>query len=84
MLNNNEKKFISVISEAEKYVHGELELDCRNEECFAMDYRKNLGGVFPIEIAPYNLPLITKEEAKIKNIDIVKCCDECRIFYVEQ
>lgn len=82
MLNNNEKKFIEVINEAKRYVKGELELDCVDGKWFAMDYRENLEGAFPIEAKQYNEPIITNEEAKEKSIDIIKCCNECGIFYV--
>lgn len=81
MLNNNEKKFIEVINEAKRYVKGELELDCVDGKWFAMDYRENLECAFPIEAKQYE-PIITNEEAKEKSIDIIKCCDECGIYYV--
>lgn len=82
MLNNNEKKLIDIINEAKRYVKGELELDCVDGEWYAMDYREELGGAFPIEAKQYDEPIITDEEAEEKGIDIIKCCDECGIFYV--
>lgn len=82
MFNDNEKKFIDIINEAKRYVKGELELDCVDGEWYAMDYRKELEGAFPIEAKQYVLPLIRNEEAKHKGIDIIKCCDECDISYV--
>ena len=82
MFNNNEKKFIDVINEAKRYVKGELELDNFDGEWFAMDYREDLEGAFDIEAEQYNLPLITDEEAEEKDIDVIKCCNECGILYV--
>lgn len=83
MFNDNEKKFIDIINEAKRYVKGELELDCVDGEWYAMDYREELEGAFPIEAKQYALPLIRNEEAESKGIDIIKCCDECDISYVE-
>ena len=40
MLNENEKWFIKAISEAERYVKGELELDCIDGDWYARDYRE--------------------------------------------
>lgn len=82
MFNNDEKKFIDIINEAKQYVKGELELDCFDGEWFAMDYREDLGGAIDIEAKQYNKPLITDEEAKKNGIDIIKCCNECDIYYV--
>lgn len=82
MLNENEKWFIKAISEAERYVKGELELDNFDGEWFAMDYREDLEGAFPIEAKQYDKPLITDKEAEEKDINIVKCCNECGILYV--
>lgn len=82
MFNDNEKKFIDIINEAKRYAVGELELDCVNGKWYAMDYRVDWGGAIPMEAEQYSLPLITNEEAKRKGIDIIKCCDECDIYYV--
>lgn len=82
MFNENEKWFIKAISEAERYVKGELELDNFDGEWFAMDYREDLEGAFPIEAKQYDKPLITDKEAEEKDINIVKCCNECGILYV--
>lgn len=82
MLNNNEKKFIEILNEAKKYVKGELELDCVDGEWFAMDYREDFECALPINTTKLNNPLITNKEAKRKGIDVVKCCDECGIYYV--
>ena len=82
MFNDNEKKFIDMLNEAKRYVKGELELDCVDGEWYAMDYREDFEGAFPIEAEQYNEPLITDEEAEDKSIDIIKCCDECDISYV--
>lgn len=82
MFNNNEKEFINIINEAKKYVLGELELDNFDGEWFAMDYREDLEGAFDIEEEPYNKPLITEEEAEERGIDVIKCCNECDIYYV--
>ena len=82
MFNNNEKKFIDIINEAKRYVKGDLELDNFDGKWFAMDYREDLESAFDIEAEQYNKPLITDEEAEENNIDIIKCCNECGIFYV--
>lgn len=82
MFNNNEKKFIDVINEAKKYVEGELELDCFDGKWFPMDYREALEGAFSIEAKQYDKPLITEEEAEEKGIDVIKCCNECGVYYV--
>ena len=82
MFNSNEKQFINAINEAKKYVKGELELDNFDGEWFAMDYREDLGGAFDIEAKQYDEPLITDKEAEEKDIDVIKCCNECGIFYV--
>ena len=82
MFNNNEKKFIDIINEAKRYVKGELELDCFDGKWYAMDYREDLGGTIDIEAKQYNKPLITDEEAEKNDIDIIKCCNECDIYYV--
>lgn len=81
-MEKEEKKFIEVINKAKKYVKGKLELDNFDGEWFAMDYREDLDGAFPIEAKQYDEPIITDEEAKEKGIDIIKCCDECGISYV--
>ena len=80
--NDNEKNFINKLENAKKYVKGELELDLEAGEWYAMDYREDFESAFPIEVEPYNKPLITEEEAENKCIDIEKCCDECGISYV--
>ena len=83
MFNDNEKKFIDMLNEAKRYVKGELELDCVDGEWYAMDYRAELEGAVQIEADVYQLPLITVEEAERKGIDVIKCCDECDVAYVE-
>lgn len=82
MFNNNEKNFIDIINEAKRYVKGELELDCFDDEWYAMDYRKDCETALWID-SIYELPLITVEEAERKGIDVIKCCDECNVSYVE-
>ena len=82
MFNDNEKKFIDIINEAKRHIKGELELDNIDGKWFAMDYREDLEGAFPIESKQYDEPIITDKEAKEKGIDIIKCCDECNISYV--
>lgn len=82
MFNENEKKFIDILKQAMRCVKGELELDNFDGEWFAMDYREDLEGAFPIEIKPYDKPIMTDEEAEEKSIDVIKCCDECDISYV--
>lgn len=74
--------FIDLLEEAKKYVKGELELDCFEGKWYAMDYREDLEGAFPIEAKGYNHAIITDNEAKRVGIDIKKCCDICGISYV--
>lgn len=81
-MNKNEKLFIDLLEEAKRYCKGELELDCWDNEWYAMDYRAELEGAVQIEADVYQLPLITVEEAERKGIDIIKCCDECDVAYV--
>ena len=81
-MNAEERKFISLLEDAKNYVKGELELDCFDGEWYAMDYREELGGAFSIGVSKFDIPLITDEEAKNMQIDIIKCCNECNIFYV--
>ena len=78
----NEKDLITALNEAQKYVKGELELVCEDGKWFAADYREELNYSLPTEIAPYNTPLITEETASKNNIDIIKCCNECGIYFV--
>ena len=80
--NENEKAFIEKLEKAKCFVKGELELDNFDGEWFAMDYREDMEGAFPIEMKPYDKPLITYEEAEEKGINITKCCDACDVFYV--
>ena len=82
MFNDNEKNFFDMLNKARMRVKGELELDWQDGEWFAMDYREDLDEAFPIESEPYNKPIITDKEAEEKNIDIIKCCDECGVYYV--
>lgn len=80
--NDNEKKFIETLENAKRFVKGELELDNIDGEWFAMDYREDLEGAFDINVAPYDKPLITEEEAEEKGIDVGKCCDYCNAYIV--
>lgn len=74
---------INTIEDAKRYVKGELELDCVNDEVWvAMDYREDLGGAFPIEVKGFNNKIITVNEADKYNLDVRKCCDICGVFYV--
>ena len=82
MLNDNEKNFVKLLEQAQRYVKGEVELDCFDGEWFIMDYREDLCGAFPIETNGFEKPIITDKEAKQKGIDIVKCCNKCGILYV--
>lgn len=82
MLNENERNFVELLEKAKRYVKGELELDCFDGEWFAMDYREDFGCAFPIETNGFDKPIITNKKAEVRNIDIVKCCDECGILYV--
>lgn len=72
-MNENEKVFTETLRMADRYVKGELELDNFDGEWFAMDYREELGGAFPIDVEPFNKPLITDEEAEQKGIYIEEC-----------
>ena len=81
-LNKNELKLVEMIKQAENYVKGELELNLSDGGWYAMDYREDLGGALPIEKSEYYLPLITEDEAEIKNIDVRACCDACGIYIV--
>ena len=74
-MNENEKVFTETLRMAERYVKGELELDNFDGEWFAMDYRKEFECAFPIEIAPFDKPLITDEEAEQKGIYIEECAE---------
>lgn len=79
MFNDNENKFIALLEKTKRYVKGELKLDNCDGKWFAMDYREEFAEACSI----YNNPLITDKEAKEQDIDIIKCCDECNISYVE-
>jgi len=81
--NDNEKEFIEIIEAAKRYCKGELELDCVDDEWYAMDYRADFAAAMPIEHDIYDLPLITVEEAERNGIDVIKCCDACDVSYVE-
>lgn len=82
-MNENEQKFINLLEEAKRYCKGELELDCFDDEWYAMDYRADFEEAMSIEHSIYQLPLITVEEAERKGIDVTKCCDACDVSYVE-
>ena len=81
--NKNEEEFIETLEKAKEYVKGELELDCEDGKWYAADYRRDSGYAYNIETSPYDEPLITDEEAKEKNINIIDCCDYCDVAYVE-
>ena len=85
--NEYEQKFIEKIEEAKRYCKGELELDLLENDIFgdgwyAMDYREELEGAFGISSDKYNKPLITEETSQKYNIDVIKCCDYCDVYYV--
>ena len=80
--NENEMQFIALIEEARRYVKGEVEIDYCDGEWIAMDYMESCGSAFPINAVPYNIPLISKKEAKRKNINILECCKYCGVYYV--
>ena len=82
-MNENEKWFIGLLEDAKQYCKGELELDCVDDKWYAVDYRWDFEAAMSIEYDLYNLPLITVEEAERKGIDVIKCCDECDVAYVE-
>ena len=81
-MNKNEKRFVETLKEAERYVKGELELDCFDGEWFAMDYREELCSSFPIEVNGFDKPIITDKEAENRGIDIIACCEKYGILYV--
>ena len=64
-------------------LEGEIYLYCIYGKWYARDYREDLGGAFPIETETYINPIITNDEAEDKNIDIIKCCEMCGVYYVE-
>jgi len=78
--NENELELIGRIEEAKRYVIGELELDNCDGNWFAMDYREEFEQAFYME--RYSDPFITDDEAERKNINIVRCCEYCGIYYV--
>lgn len=79
---DNENMLIEIINEAKTFVKGELELDCIDDEWYAMDYREYHGGVFPIENEKYKSPIITNAEIESSNIDLIKCFNACYVHYV--
>lgn len=79
---DNEKILIDIINKARCFVTGELELDYEDGAWYAKDYREESGGVFPINEKEYQNPIIYSEEIEEFNIDIVKVCDECHVYYV--
>lgn len=82
--NEYEKALIAAIEEAEKYVKGELEMNCQDGDWFAWDYRKEYEAAFPIEVKEYNeKPIITKDAINNHNIDVIKCFDYCDVYYVK-
>lgn len=81
-LNDNEKNFIEILNEAMRYIKGELELNNVEGDWYVLDYREDLGSAFNIDVAPYDKPLITEEEAEEKGIDVRKCCDYVGAYIV--
>lgn len=77
----NEEKFIELINKARDYVKGELELELFNDEWYARDYREESGCLFSIDIDGFDKPLITVREAKVRGIDVVKCCNRCNVYH---
>ena len=81
--NEYEKAFINVIRQAQKYVKGELEIVNENDGWYARDYKENLGGSFIISKNGYDTkPLISNYTAKKYNVNVIKCCDLCHVYYV--
>lgn len=81
-LNNNEKEFITILKKIMQQINGELELNCINGKWYAMNYKEDIKCASPVEVSVCNQPLITTEIAKNKNINIIKCCNNCDVFYV--
>lgn len=81
-LEKNEAMLVHILEDAKHYCKGELELDYEDGMWFAMDYRAELEGAFPIEDRWFNDMIITEKEAKERNIDVIKCCDMCDVSYV--
>ena len=81
--NEYEEKLIKIIEEAKEYCNGELELDNFDGEWYALDYRADLEGALSIDNEKYNTPVITDEDAKEYNVDVIKCLDYCDVLYVE-
>lgn len=80
--NEYEQALIEAIEEAERCCEGDLELDLFEDGWFAMDYRREYEAALPINLPKYNEPLITKETAQKYNIDVIKCCDYCDIYFI--
>lgn len=82
--NEYEKALIAAIQEAERYVKGELEMQCHDGDWFAWDYREEYEAAFSMEVNDYHTkPIISKETIKKHNVNVIKCLDYCNVYYVE-
>lgn len=83
MPNKNEQQLILKIEAAKKYCKGELEFDLFEDGWFAMDYREDFEAAFFIEENQcIKKPMITEEDARKYDIDVIKCLDYCDVSYV--
>ena len=80
--NSKEKELIHAIRVAERYVEGELELNCEEDGWYARDYKECFSGSFALKNKEYDKPLITFEHAEKHNVDVRACCDYCGIWHV--
>ena len=82
--NDQEKRLMELINESKSKVEGELEIDHIDNAWYEMDYKENLGGAFHLyhEYDGSPKPLITDDEIKENNIDIIKCLSKCGVYCV--
>ena len=82
--NEYEVAFINVIRQAQKYVKGELEIVKEYDGWYAKDYKENYKASFTINKNGYeNKPLISNYTAQKYNVNVIKCCDYCNVYYVD-
>lgn len=86
-LNKIEQALIDAIERAKQHCTGELEMiyhNHYNDEClsgwYAMDYKEDFGGVFPITTYGYDKPLINNALIEKGNVDVDKCFTKCHVY----
>ena len=86
-LNKIEQALIDAMETAQQYCKGDLEMNHQgwHEEehlngWYAMDYRENFGGVFPIDANGYDKPLINDELIEKGNVDVYRCFAKCHVY----